>query len=75
LVAVSASTIAGSEGSLAYVRLAMHRKTYISLLRVLNFRESIGKTTLDAVQALARAEFQFWSAIEKLFLCGCRSRG
>src|SRR5258707_911794 len=53
--------------ALAYVRLAMHPEDDISLLRVLNVPpRGIGKTTLDAVQALARADgSSLWSAIEK----------
>jgi len=53
--------------ALAYVRLAMHPEDDISLLRVLNVPpRGIGKTTLDAVQVLARADgSSLWSAIEK----------
>ena len=53
--------------ALAYVRLAMHPEDDISLLRVLNVPpRGIGKTTLDALQALARADgSSLWSAIEK----------
>src|SRR5437868_2225429 len=53
--------------ALAYVRLAMHPEDDISLLRVLNVPpRGIGKTTVDAVQALARADgSSLWSAIEK----------
>src|SRR6266853_843210 len=53
--------------ALAYVRLAMHPEDDISLLRVLNVPpRGIGKTTLDAVQALARADgSSLWLAIEK----------
>src|SRR3981081_4007446 len=53
--------------ALAYVRLAMHPEDDISLLRVLNVPpRGIGKTTLDAVQAWARADgSSLWSAIEK----------
>ncbi len=53
--------------ALAYVRLAMHPKDDISLLRVLNVPpRGIGKTTVDALQAAARADgSSLWSAIEK----------
>src|SRR6266850_805718 len=53
--------------ALAYVRLALHPEDDVSLLRVLNVPpRGIGKTTLDAVQALARADSSsLWSAIEK----------
>jgi DNA helicase-2/ATP-dependent DNA helicase PcrA len=52
---------------LAYVRLAMHPEDDISLLRVLNVPpRGIGKSTVDALQAAARADgSSFWSAIEK----------
>src|ERR1700730_10681900 len=53
--------------ALAYVRLAMHPEDDISLLRVLNVPpRGIGKTTVDALQATARADgSSLWSAIEK----------
>jgi DNA helicase-2/ATP-dependent DNA helicase PcrA len=53
--------------TLAYVRLAMHPEDDISLLRVLNLPpRGIGKTTVDALQATARADGSpLWSAIEK----------
>jgi DNA helicase-2/ATP-dependent DNA helicase PcrA len=53
--------------TLAYVRLAMHPEDDISLLRVLNVPpRGIGKTTVDALQATARADgSSLWSAIEK----------
>ena len=53
--------------ALAYVRLAMHPEDDISLLRVLNVPpRGIGKTTVDAVQATARADgTSLWSAIDK----------
>jgi len=53
--------------TLAYVRLAMHPEDDISLLRVLNVPpRGIGKTTVDALQATARADNStLWSAIEK----------
>src|SRR6202158_2133738 len=53
--------------ALAYVRLAMHPEDDISLLRVLNVPpRGIGKTTVDALQAAARADgSSLWSAIEK----------
>jgi DNA helicase-2/ATP-dependent DNA helicase PcrA len=57
--------------ALAYVRLAMHPEDDISLLRVLNVPpRGIGKTTVDALQALARSDdSSLWSAIEK-FVAG-----
>jgi DNA helicase II / ATP-dependent DNA helicase PcrA len=53
--------------ALAYVRLAMHPEDDISVLRVLNVPpRGIGKTTVDALQAAARADSSsLWSAIEK----------
>src|SRR5579859_1339640 len=53
--------------ALAYVRLAMHPEDDVSLLRVLNVPpRGIGKTTVDALQALARTDTSsLWSAIEK----------
>src|SRR5712692_1496134 len=56
---------------LAYVRLAMHPEDDVSLLRVLNVPpRGIGKTTLDALQATARADDSpLWSAIAK-FISG-----
>jgi len=53
--------------ALAYVRLAMHAEDDVSLLRVLNVPpRGIGKTTVDAVQATARADStSLWAAIEK----------
>ncbi len=53
--------------ALAYVRLAMHPEDDISLLRVLNVPpRGIGKTTLEALQASARADdAPLWSAIAK----------
>jgi DNA helicase II / ATP-dependent DNA helicase PcrA len=53
--------------ALAYVRLAMHPEDDISLLRVLNVPpRGIGKTTVDALQATARADSSsIWAAIEK----------
>ncbi len=53
--------------TLAYVRLAMHPEDDISVLRVLNVPpRGIGKTTVDALQATARADgSSLWSAIEK----------
>src|SRR5271165_1822639 len=53
--------------ALAYVRLAMHPEDDISLLRVLNVPpRGIGKTTVDAVRDLARADASsLWTAIEK----------
>src|SRR6202043_1399293 len=53
--------------ALAYVRLAMHPEDDISLLRVLNVPpRGIGKTTVDALQATARAEdSSLWAAITK----------
>jgi len=52
---------------LAYVRLAMHPEDDVSLLRVLNVPpRGIGKTTVDALQAAARADgSSLWAAIEK----------
>jgi len=63
--------------ALAYVRLAMHPEDDISLLRVLNVPpRGIGKTTLDAVQALARADSSVYGRLSRnSFLGGCRSRG
>src|ERR1700726_3834974 len=57
--------------ALAYVRLAMHPEDDISLLRVLNVPpRGIGKTTVDALQATARADgSSLWAAIEK-FVAG-----
>src|SRR5258705_2909017 len=53
--------------ALAYVRLAMHPEDDISLLRVLNVPpRGIGKTTVDALQATARADgSSLWAAIGK----------
>ncbi len=53
--------------ALAYVRLAMHPEDDVSLLRVLNVPpRGIGKTTVDALQAAARADgSSLWAAIEK----------
>jgi len=53
--------------ALAYVRLAMHPEDDVSLLRVLNVPpRGIGKTTVDALQATARADASsLWAAIEK----------
>jgi ATP-dependent DNA helicase UvrD/PcrA len=53
--------------ALAYVRLAMHPEDDISLLRVLNVPpRGIGKTTVDALQAAARADgSSLWEAIGK----------
>jgi DNA helicase II / ATP-dependent DNA helicase PcrA len=53
--------------ALAYVRLAIHAEDDVSLLRVLNVPpRGIGKTTVDALQATARADgTSLWSAIEK----------
>ena len=53
--------------ALAYVRLAMHPEDDVSLLRVLNVPpRGIGKTTVDALQATARADSSsLWAAIEK----------
>src|ERR1700686_1614756 len=55
------------KNALAYVRLAMHPEDDISLLRVLNVPpRGIGKTTVDALQAAARADDSpLWSAIAK----------
>ena len=57
--------------ALAYVRLAMHPEDDISLLRVLNVPpRGIGKTTVDALQATARADgSSLWAAIGK-FISG-----
>jgi DNA helicase-2/ATP-dependent DNA helicase PcrA len=57
--------------ALAYVRLARHPEDDISLLRVLNVPpRGIGKTTVDALQATARADgSSLWAAIEK-FVAG-----
>src|SRR5271155_4230268 len=53
--------------ALAYIRLAMHPEDDIALLRVLNVPpRGIGKTTVDAVRELARADgSSLWAAIEK----------
>src|SRR5271167_1447 len=53
--------------ALAYVRLAMHPEDDIALLRVLNVPpRGIGKTTVDAVRELARADgTSLWAAIAK----------
>src|SRR5271154_1545341 len=53
--------------ALAYVRLAIHPEDDIALLRVLNVPpRGIGKTTVDAVRDLARADgTSLWTAIEK----------
>jgi DNA helicase II / ATP-dependent DNA helicase PcrA len=53
--------------TLAYVRLAIHPEDDIALLRVLNVPpRGIGKTTVDAVRDLARANStSLWNAIEK----------
>ncbi len=53
--------------ALAYVRLAMHPEDDVSLLRVLNVPpRGIGKTTVDALQATARADDSpLWSAVAK----------
>src|SRR5277367_6448166 len=53
--------------ALAYVRLAIHPEDDIALLRVLNVPpRGIGKTTVDAVRDLARADgSSLWIAIEK----------
>jgi len=53
--------------ALAYVRLAMHPEDDVSLLRALNVPpRGIGKTTVDALQAAARADgSSLWAAIEK----------
>ena len=53
--------------ALAYVRLAMHPEDDVSLLRVLNVPpRGIGKTTVDALQATARADDSpLWAAIAK----------
>jgi DNA helicase-2/ATP-dependent DNA helicase PcrA len=53
--------------ALAYVRLAMHPDDDVSLLRVLNVPpRGIGKTTVDVLQATARADASsLWAAIEK----------
>src|SRR5271154_4483026 len=53
--------------ALAYVRLAMHPEDDIALLRVLNVPpRGIGKTTVDAVRDMARADgTSLWAAIEK----------
>jgi DNA helicase-2/ATP-dependent DNA helicase PcrA len=52
---------------LAYVRVAMHPEDDISLLRILNLPpRGIGKTTLDSLQAAARADnTSTWAAIDK----------
>src|SRR5712671_2297914 len=57
--------------ALAYVRLAMHPEDDISLLRVLNLPpRGIGKTTVDALREMARADgSSLWAAIEK-FISG-----
>src|SRR6266404_2208151 len=57
--------------ALAYVRLTMHPEDDISLLRVLNVPpRGIGKTTVDALQATARADgSSLWSVIGK-FISG-----
>src|ERR1700726_3041561 len=62
--------------ALAYVRLAMHPEDDISLLRVLNVPpRGIGKTTVDALQATARADgSSLWAAIEK-FVSGAAGGG
>jgi ATP-dependent DNA helicase UvrD/PcrA len=53
--------------ALAYVRLAIHPEDDIALLRVLNVPpRGIGKTTVDAVRDLARADgSSLWAAIDK----------
>ena len=53
--------------ALAYVRLAIHPEDDIALLRVLNVPpRGIGKTTVDSVRELARADAtSLWAAIEK----------
>jgi DNA helicase II / ATP-dependent DNA helicase PcrA len=60
--------------ALAYVRLAMHPEDDISLLRVLNVPpRGIGKTTVDALQAVAKTDgSSLWSAIGK-FVSGSAS--
>src|SRR5277367_6166176 len=57
--------------ALAYVRLAMHPEDDIALLRVLNVPpRGIGKTTVDAVRDMARADgTSLWAAIDK-FVAG-----
>jgi DNA helicase-2/ATP-dependent DNA helicase PcrA len=62
--------------ALAYVRLAMHPEDDISLLRVLNVPpRGIGKTTVDALQATARADgSSLWAAIEKFVSGAAGSR-
>src|SRR5246127_5327132 len=62
--------------ALAYVRLAMHPEDDVSLLRVLNVPpRGIGKTTVDALQATARADgSSLWSVIEK-FVSGAAGGG
>jgi ATP-dependent DNA helicase UvrD/PcrA len=62
--------------ALAYVRLAMHPEDDISLLRVLNVPpRGIGKTTVDALQATARADgISLWAAIDK-FVSGAAAGG
>jgi DNA helicase-2/ATP-dependent DNA helicase PcrA len=62
--------------ALAYVRLAMHPEDDISLLRVLNVPpRGIGKTTVDALQATARADgTSLWAVIEK-FVSGAAAGG
>src|SRR6266436_1566994 len=61
-------TRAEVKDALAYVRLAMHPKDDISLLRVLNLPpRGIGKTTVDALRETARVGGSpLWTAIEKL---------
>src|SRR5258708_4496953 len=53
--------------ALAYVRLAMHPEDDVSLLRVLNVPpRGIGKTTVDALQATARADDSpLWATVAK----------
>jgi ATP-dependent DNA helicase UvrD/PcrA len=62
--------------TLAYVRVAMHPEDDISLLRILNLPpRGIGKTTVDALQAAARADnATLWAAMEK-FVSGTAAGG
>jgi DNA helicase-2/ATP-dependent DNA helicase PcrA len=62
--------------ALAYVRLALHPKDDISLLRVLNVpARGIGKTTVDTLRDIAQREnLSFWDAMESLITSPNASR-
>jgi DNA helicase II / ATP-dependent DNA helicase PcrA len=62
--------------ALAYVRLALHPKDDISLLRVLNVpARGIGKTTVDALREIAdRERLSLWDAIESLMTAPASTR-